>query len=192
MADKQIIPAADFQALPIEMIVSTPLVSAVKAQAIAAQSTLEYVKALTDVTAAATDRSEVWRPKTANFDIKYSEANAAGETVSKDVVLNVPLLSMVPVPHLRIDSITTHFKYEISQVVANKAETQAGTEISAGLKWLPFVEATLKGNVSSRSSEESTTNRSGMMEITVHASEAPIPEGLSRLLSMLAKMVDSN
>jgi hypothetical protein len=47
----------------------------------------------------------------------------------------------------------------------------------------------LKGSVTSRSSTESTTNRSGHLEITLHASEAPMPEGLARILSLLAHAV---
>lgn len=181
----EIIPAADFQALPIEMLIATPLVATVKAQAAAAESTLAYIKGMMK----ADGGGNTFTPESVSFKLGIQD-NPGGGGSTRNVQLDVPLLSMVPVPHLRIDSLTTHFRYEITQVVADKTATEKGGELGAGLKWLPFVEATLKGTVSSRSSEESTTNRSGMMEISVHASEAPIPEGLARLLSLLATMAE--
>jgi len=195
MADKEIIPAADFQALPLEMLVATPLVATVKAQAAAAQATLEFIKGLTNTVAAQGGNQDgVRTPQTVVFDLQYQETEAPAQqgqpakTTDKHVRLDVPLLSIVAVPHLRIDSMTSHFKYEISQVVADKDSISKGGDLSIGATWLPFVQASLKGNIASQSSQESTTNRSGVLEITVHASEAPIPEGLARLLSLFAKM----
>lgn len=66
-----------------------------------------------------------------------------------------------------------------------------GISLEAGTTGLlaNFVKASLKGNVSSQSSSESVMNRSGVLEITLHASEAPIPEGLARILNLLAKTI---
>ncbi len=192
MAD--IIPATEFQALPIEFLIATPLIATVKAQAAAAQATLEFIKGLTDEDPA----THVRTPQKVVFDLQYQETNPpaapGGQPVTqeKHVHLDVPLLSIVPIPHLRIDSMTNHFKYEISQVVADKSAVSKGVDLSAtaGTSLIPFISATLKGNLSSQSSQESTTNRSGVMEVTIHASEAPIPEGLARLLSLLAKIAE--
>ena len=190
MAEKEIIPASDFQALPLEMLVATPLVATVKAQAAAAMATLEFIRGLTNpVAAAGGNPSDIRTPQTVVFDLQYQETEGQPpKTTDKHVRLDVPLLSIVPVPHLRIDSMTSHFKYEISQVVADKEAINKGGDLSVGVTWLPFVQATLKGTLASQSSTESTTNRSGVLEITIHASEAPIPEGLARLLSLFAKM----
>lgn len=189
-ANAVISPAADFEKLPLEMIVATPLTAAVKAQAVAATATVEFIKSLMNKS---TDGTDVYAPQTIKFRVEHQETDAQGKVGSKVVQIDAPLLSMVPVPHLRIDSLTTHFKYEITQVVSEKKEIEKGLagEVTAGLKVLPFFNATLKGNVSSKSAEESTTNRSGLLEITVHASEAPIPEGLARLLSVLAQSAEA-
>ena len=66
-----------------------------------------------------------------------------------------------------------------------------GVSLEAGTTGIlaSFVKASLKGNVSSQSSSESVMNRSGVLEITVHASEAPIPEGLARILNLLSKTI---
>src|SRR5262249_6100306 len=109
----------------------------------------------------------------------------------KSSTVTAPLLSMVPVPHLRIDSLTVHFIYEITQTVRDTQQTDKTVSLDVGTAGLlsNWVKASLKGSVGSKSSHESTLNRSGQLEITLHASEAPIPEGLNRLLSLLASTV---
>lgn len=187
MAETQLQPAAEFQALPLEFIVATPLVAAVKAQSAAAEATKGFILALMDSNK---------KPLTVEFDVEASETvvpPGGGTPVStpRHVNIKAPLLSIVPVPHLRIDSLTTHFKYEITQTVKATQAKDFSVELSAqsGAALSAFVSATLKGSVSSKSSEESLMNRSGVLEITVHASEAPMPEGLAKILGLLANSV---
>jgi len=101
------------------------------------------------------------------------------------------LLSIVPIPHLRIDSITTHFKYEISSIHKEKEGTnkEASATISSGKALSPWVKASFTGSLSSNSSSESVMNRSGVLEITVNASEAPMPEGLAKIHGILSKAI---
>jgi len=186
MANTQIQPAAEFQALPLEFIVASPLVAAVKAQALAAETTKGFIERLIDTNS--------HKPVTVDFQVDYKEVDGQGVVQNKTATINAPLLSIVPVPHLRIDSLTTHFKYEITETVKETNSKDYSVDLSAqtGAGLSLWVSASLKGSVASKSSEESTMNRSGVLEITVHASEAPMPEGLARVLSMLAKMVQVN
>jgi hypothetical protein len=160
------------QALPLEFIISAPLLGVINAQKIAAQATLDFINTFKDQTVELNTTS-----------------TTAGQTST--ISIKAPLLAMIPVPHLRIDSFTTHFKYEISQVASEKKNTELGGSAEAGTTglWSNFVKASLKGNVSSQSSSESVMNRSGILEITVNASEAPIPEGLARMLNLLGKTI---
>src|SRR5690349_6694102 len=97
----EILPAAEFQSLPLEFIISAPLSGAVKAQAVAADSARRFIEQFKDAS------------------VKFTAATVKNGTTKK-IDVEVPLLSMVPVPHLRIDSLTIDFKYEISQIVADK------------------------------------------------------------------------
>lgn len=185
MATQQTLPAADFQKLPLEYLISAPLVAAVEAQKQAAQATRSYIESFLNKV---DGQPGVFTPQTVNFNFAVQEPSPSGTgVINRNVALAAPLLSMVPVPHLRIDSLSIHFKYEVTEVVGIKKDTTISASADASIKYLPIVEASLKGNLSSTSSENSSTNRSGLLEITVHASEAPIPEGLARLLSLLAK-----
>lgn len=185
MAGNEIQPAAEFQALPLEFIIASPLTAVVKAQAVAAEATRGFIAEMIDKTSN--------KPVSVDFNIDYrlGEGNGNGKGSMTALSVKAPLLSMVPIPHLRIDSLTVHFRYEISQIAKSAAASEKGVEFGAqtGAMLSPWASATLKGSVSSRSSEESTMNRSGSLEITIHASEAPIPEGLAKILSLMAKSI---
>lgn len=167
--------AAEFVGLPLDDIVATPLLAAVRAQSQAAKSTLEFIQGLADQT----------------VKFQWAVQNGKNQVAS---TFSGPLLSMVPVPHLRIDALTTTFRYEINQLRKETKEQQAALKGEAKLGWLlsKFASFQLDGSLSGRSSEESTMNRSGSLEITVHASEAPMPEGLARILSCLASTIPTN
>lgn len=175
---QEVHPGTEFQSLPLDFIVAAPLVAAVNAQRAVVESTKNLLLSMIDK-----DNQPI------PIEINYSYQDTA--TTDKKVAIKAPLLTIVPMPHLRIDSLTTHFKYEITQTIRDTKETQAAlqTEAKTGAALSPWVSASLSGNVSSKSSNEASTNRSGCLEITVHASEAPMPEGLSRLLSLLTNAI---
>src|SRR3569833_3074776 len=167
--DMQAYVGAEFQALPLDFIMAAPLTAAVKAQAAAAEAARGFIEAMLDDNGA---------PKTVQFQM----ADKQNDGASKDEQINAPQLSLVPVPHLRIDSLTVQFKYEITQSLRSSIASVAevGFQMGIGKTLTPWAEATLKGSVTSKSAEESTTNHNDQHKITKHASEAPMPEGLAR------------
>lgn len=172
MAQRDILPAAEFQALPLEFIIAAPLSGAVKAQAVAAQNTKEFIEAFKNETVELQASSQI-----------------AGD--DRKVAVKVPLLAVVPIPHLRIDSLTVNFKYELSQVSVDRAEHERELKGELGTTGFlsNFVKASFKGGLTSKSSSESTVNRAGSLDITVHASEGEMPEGLKRVVSLLGHAV---
>ncbi|SMF13618.1 Protein of unknown function [Alteromonadaceae bacterium Bs31] len=172
---------AEFQALPLEYLVSAPLIAAVKAQRLAAETTKQFIESMID---------ENGKPIAVNFSIDKQEP---GEAAGSSINVNAPLLALVPVPHLRIDSLTTKFTFEISQTYRNSKETNksVSTSVKSGKMLSPWVNASVQGSASSKGSKESTTNRSGQLDITVQASESEIPEGLARVLSLMTSAIQT-
>lgn len=176
--DNQLInPAADFQALPLEFIIAQPLTAAVKAQMMAAQATQSFIQSFI----------ANGKPITVDFSADLK----AADNQSRSVAVQAPLLAIVPIPHIRIDSLSVSFKYEVSQSVTNSTLTDKGIDVSAGSGSLlqPWVNATIKGNLSSSSKQDSVMNRSGMIDIEMHASESVMPEGLAKLLNLLSDAI---
>ncbi len=179
MADEKNLIGSQFQALPLEYLVAAPLIAAVKAQSVAADTTKAFIQGMI------VDN----KPITVDFEIDQQANDGSTNSIS----VKAPLLAMVPVPHLRIESLTTHFHFEISQTFRNASETSKDVSltIASGKLASPWVSASLKGSAASKSSQESTTNRSGSLDITVQASEAPIPEGLARVLSLMTSAIQT-
>lgn len=166
---------SEFQSLPLDFIISAPLVAAVQAQGTVAATTKNFLQNFAN--------------QTVNFQSKV--ANGDGPQLMREV--NVPLLACVPVPHLRIDSLTTHFKFEIGQVIKEADSTKGNVEGTIGGAGLAaLLNLSLKGGLAHESSRETTTNRSGMLEVTVHASEAEMPAGLQKLLAWVTSGVQEN
>lgn len=175
------VPAAEFQALPLEFVVAAPLTAAVKAQAIAAQATLHFLEGMFE--------EKTHEPISVPFRVEVEDEKGA----KKSTVINAPLLALVPVPHLRIDTLNIEFMYEITQTYRDTRETSKSADLNVGTGGLlsHWVKASLKGSVSNKTSSESTTNRSGSLTISVKASEADMPEGLARVLTLLANSIPS-
>jgi hypothetical protein len=190
-ADDKFLPAAEFQSLPLESIIAAPLRGAVEAQAIAAAATKAFLESMID---------NDGNPITVKFKVAKNGVvggggvAGAGGQQGQTTTIEAPLLAMVPVPHLRIDSLTSTFKYEISSVQSQEATKNAVFGGNAGTVGLlsKFVSISLNGSVSSSSRESSSMNRSGSLELTVHASESPMPEGLASLLSILSKSIEAS
>lgn len=179
MANEKNLIGAEFQALPLDYLISTPLIAAVKAQSIAAQTTREFIESMID---------EDGKPQTINFSVEQ----LSGDGESNNISVKAPLLAITPVPHLRIDSMTINFTFEISQTYRDASETNKSVDMSVSTgKLSPWVKASIKGSASSKATKESQTNRSGQLDITVNASEAPIPEGLARVLSLMTSAIQT-
>jgi hypothetical protein len=174
--------AADFQALPLDFIIGAPLDAAIKAQRLSADGTVNFIKGMLNPAPAGGGAST---PITVDFTASQQNT-ATGATVTTSV--SAPLLSIVPVPHLRIDSLTINFKYEISQTTTQKSDVSGGASLDVTVGW-GLIKGALHGSVSASKSNESTMSRNGSLEITVHASESPIPEGLAKILNFLTNSI---
>jgi len=173
---KEILPGAEFQALALEHLLSQPIVAAAKAQAIAADATRMYIERLVDPTTR--------RPLT--VDVSVEHPDESGGHIQTQV--RTPLLTLTPVPRLRVDALRVEFRYEVTHTVQDSRSLEAGLDLGAQTGGLlsPWVEASLKGQVASRTASESTINRSGAMDIELSVSEAPLPDGLAKLLGFLS------
>lgn len=183
----EIVPAADFQSLPLGFLMSAPLKAAVEAQAIAAMTTKSFVEScLTEPKEKGADKG-VREAINVTFRATVGEP-AETDAAAKSVEISAPLLAILPIPYLQVSDVQVNFKYTIAQTFRDQNETSKGIELKAGTGALlsPWVSASLSGYATSKASHESTTNRSGNLEITLRAGQAPIPEGMARIISMLA------
>lgn len=172
MADNsQALVGPELQALPLQLIITGAMNGIVSAQAISAKTTSDFLQST-------------------KGDITFSAKMDNGGVV-KDMNITVPQIAVVPIPSLRVDSATIHFNFEIKQFSTVTNSTDFNANLNVGTTgWLKnLVSASLSGSVTHKNSSENTVNRSGMLDITIHLSEPPIPEGLSKVLNLLSNSI---
>lgn len=165
----------ELQSLPLQTIITAAMNGIVTAQTLSSQSTADFIS---NVKGSVT------------FDAAINDADPTKP--SKKVTVTVPTLAVVPVPSIRCDSATIHFNFEIKEVLTSSKETTASANLNVEAKGLlkAILNASLSGSVAHKSSTENTLNRSGMLDITIHLSEPPMPEGLAKVLSILANSIE--
>jgi hypothetical protein len=198
------------------------LIAVVHAQAQAAMSTVNFIKEVGFKKPAATQiagaDSGTEEPIYVTFKYPkeltpYQPAVAADPgdpaanpprpaTPAKDAVpavyetqeLTVPILTMLPIPFIRVDLATVDFNAKINSVEYRKTDTNlkvdASLEASAG--WL-FGSAKLKVSSSFQrtTSQGSTVDRTYSLAIHVKAVQDEMPAGMEKLLSILEGAITS-
>lgn len=168
--------ANQFSGLPISDLIGGPLMAAAKAQIALAQTTSEFINTV------GFEQDEKGNNTTMRkADFSYKQLIDGEE---KDMVLSVPLLTMVKVPSLAIKTVNIQFDMEVKSTSLDK--NQSKSDVSATVKggYGP-VSASIQGSVSSSKESTRSTDNSAKYHIELHAADDGMPEGLSRVLDML-------
>jgi hypothetical protein len=188
---------SELRALPLEFIVAAPLTAAIKAQAMAAKTTIDFIKEVglkEDTTGTSVDDNKGYEARYVEFKFdrvleeRTEPATADGQpTVKHSIVpskLTVPLLSIVPIPFIRINDMTIDFEYKISDVQTSESTTEKNVTAEVKAKaW--FASTTIKGSYTNKNTNKRQTDTSSTLRITVNALQDVMPEGLSRVLDIL-------
>ncbi|SEV84000.1 Protein of unknown function [Prevotella aff. ruminicola Tc2-24] len=176
------------QAIPFGSIIGGPLKACIEAQAMAAQTSWQFIQEV----GLNTDTSG--RKEAVNVTFEFLQNGRKSK-------LNVPLLTIVPIPYIAIQTIDINFKANISASASSVSETSSsenldvGGEITAKFGKGPFsVEANIKANYSSKkdskATQESQYSVEYTMDVAVHAGQDSMPAGLAKVLELLGNTLD--
>lgn len=178
------------QGLPFDSLIGGPLNACVNAQANAAQTTINFIKeiGLQDVT------DENGNTRTEAIYVYFSFIQNG-----RKVNISVPLLAIVPIPYIGINTIDINFKATVSGVESESKtkefhkETTENTK-SAGFSLFRPKVTTMKGSVStkkdSKSTQDSKFSVEATIDVAVHASQDSMPAGMARILELLGSALD--
>jgi hypothetical protein len=173
----------ELAAIPFGTLIGGPLTAAIEAQAKAAMTTVEFIRAI-----GFDEKGDL-----INVVFKYKNGPEAEDLME----LEVPLLTIVPIPFLRIENMDIHFKASLSQSTETK-ETESSSlgseaKISGSAKYL-FFKADMSASVSSKKDSSSTRDSryavEYTMDINVHAVQDDMPAGLAKMLNLLNESMD--
>ena len=173
-------------ASPFGSIIGGPLKACIEAQAMAAQTSWNFIK---DV--GLNINPETGEKEVVNVTFLFQKEGHMAQ-------LNVPLLTIVPIPYIAINSIDINFKANISASSSSVTETSnsesldAGGEAKAKLGFGVFsLEASMKANYSSKKDSKATQDSQYSVEYTmdvaVKAGQDSMPAGMAKVLSILGE-----
>ncbi|MEM6722281.1 MAG: DUF2589 domain-containing protein [Bacteroidota bacterium] len=158
-----------------------PLTAVIDAQAAAALSTVDFINEV------GLDGSG----QVKNVTFTYSKL-VDGSTTPTSVTLTTPLLTIVPIPFIRVADTTIDFNAKISSVTTVTTSTSHSLDLSAELKlrWA-WGRLKFKGSYSyqKKTSYSDESKRSYSMNVRIHAVQDEIPAGMSRVLDMLEESI---
>ena len=172
------------QALPFSNIIGAPLEACIKAQAMAAQTTWKFIQEVGMQDSAVKGEKEA-----VNVSFTFIQNG-------NSVRLNIPLLSIVPIPYIAIQNIDIAFKANISAsssvAVEQSSHDEFNMDATAGAKvgWGIFsANLNLKGGYSSkkdsRATQDSKYSVEYTMDVGVRAGQESMPAGLAKVLEIL-------
>jgi len=199
---------AELQALPLRYMLGAPMTAAIEAQALAAKTTVDFIKNVGLEEDPADPTGETMRVTTANFTFTQpiQDPSNPGSFIDKETTLSVPLLTLVPIPYIRIQDLNVSFEFKIRDVQTSSTkkevtgktgitvDTAVKRKIGGGIVSFlggPSLEAETKTHLdfsvsaTYQSSERQTTDRSATFRMTMNAVQDAIPEGLARTLAIL-------
>lgn len=170
--------------------------AAIQAQALAARTTVEFIQEVgflpqtNDPFADPSTNPDLQDVRNVKFT--YEKTNADGE--KDEFELTVPILTIVPIPFLRISEMSIDFTAKLTDTIqhTNSNTTNLATSVkgNAGGFFSP-VKVEFRSSVAYENKNTSSSKfiRDYKMDINVKATQDDMPAGLARVLQILEKSI---
>ena len=173
-----------FGGLPMESLLGGPLQAACKAQVMLAGATSNFIESVgfnkVD------GKTEI---RTVDFSFKRAVNIEGSDNMGTEIVdMQVPLLSIVKIPALAVESVDVTFDMEVKSSESSKeVDDKSGSlDGRAKLGIGPFsINVSIKGSIASHKENARSSDNSAKYHVQVHAAQGQTPEGLSRVLDIL-------
>lgn len=196
----------DFVGLPLKDLIVEPLIASAKGQQDLAQVTLDFIKQV-GFTQDANGNTSL---RTVDIDVPRL---IEGETSPLMQRVSMPLIAMVTIPNLAVDSVDIDFTIEVQSQTNNTTENDNSTDSSSSssdknentagggandIFWSITdkntntfkTSKTITGKVAAKSSNTRSTDFSAKYDISVHASQQRPSEGMSKLTQIIASCIE--
>jgi hypothetical protein len=191
------------QNLPLSSLIGDPMNAAIAAQGNAARTTMDFISEM-----GFEKEIDGINEKKKLRTVTFSYVKQGSDGVERNFELTVPVLTLLPIPFIRINNMNISFKCNITGSVrkseeTSQSETEEDTEshewgVSGGggfwgWSFNAHYGGEMSGSVSTKKDSKSTQNSEFSIEstidITVNAGSADMPGGMSKMLSIFNDLV---
>lgn len=187
--------------IPFADMIGGPMTAAVQAQLQAAMTTVDFITAVgfkhpppATPPATPSGNAEVGEVRTVTFS--YVKKSEAADAESSEVVLTVPLLTIVPIPYLKIDELSIDFTANITEAQSYSLTDTAAQAFNASVAgsfsvWVAKVKfaASYSASHKSERAANSRYQTNYTMNVSVKASQDDLPGGMAKVLSILEQTI---
>lgn len=183
----------ELSSIPIEHLIAAPLAAAVKAQKMLGNEMVTFINMLAYGTEQNVGNAGAKPILTLPMELERPVLHDDGNVTVSKVKVAPPVLSLVPIPALLIDSVDINFSMEIHTVDASKTNASAELQTTAhaegkSIFYSGGIEVT--GKMSAQRENTRSTDKTAKYEVTVHASQQEPTEGMAKLMDLLASTVE--
>ena len=176
------------QGLPFDNLIGGPLSACIQAQNDAAMTSINFINNVC-----------------LNEDKETGEKSAVYVSFSfiqngRKVVINVPLIAIVPIPYIAINSIDISFKATVNGVESESSSTETEYESKGNKKSTrksglfrrktTTINSTFSTKRDSKSTQDSKFSVEATIDVAVHAGQESMPAGMAKILEMLGAAMD--
>lgn len=174
-----------FAGLPMGLLICQPIWEAAKGQAALCQVYIQTIYQLAFV-----DGDPEKGTKTVTFSFKRLIIDQkTGQETTKDMAVEVPLMSLVPLPAFTMDEATVDFSMEVhEQTVDSSSNTETVSNTDSINFW--GCSASITGSVAATTSHTRATDNTSKYIIHARAVQQPPSEGMAKLTSLFAASME--
>jgi len=173
------------QVMELQQLIAGPLIATIEADALSAQKYLDYLMRIA---------FESYNPTTGEtgklrmLTFSYHEQNVTGSG-KKNV--NIPLLTLVPLPLLHVEEADFDFDIKILDALSESVEEKFSLEDGDNIQHPPSTGFKMRASLASRGEAKGDLQQSlsANMKVKVRMRPADMPAGLSNLLYLTANNI---
>lgn len=168
--------STEFKGIDISELIAAPLIAASESQSKLAAHTTNFIK-----TVGTKEDGTV-----NNVQFHYHTKKEDNTEVTN--VIDVPLLSIVNIPNLAIKKAEVAFTIEVKSQSKDSKSRDIQGDLGANVGWGPLG-VKIGGSISTKSEHTRATDKSAKYDVRIEARDDGMPEGLARVLDIMANNI---
>lgn len=169
-----------FAGLPMDQLIGVPLTAAADASLRLANSTADFINRV--------GFDSKGNVRNVTFKYEKRSMNEDGTSNLDEMKVDIPMLAIVPIPNLQVDEVNILFDMEVKQSEKSESSLDVGATLNATANF-DIVKVSVSGSVSVHQANTRSSDNSAKYHVDVRATNHGTPEGLARVLDMMAANV---